>query len=290
MAKRAVVYSYVFSPAAPSPTLNLSAIPGFNILKLFAVLDLTTQAIIYAAGQAGLGFSAYSAGILTLQANLYGCAAQDELMIIYDDGDQTAAASLITLVQAGALVASGNPLPVSLAAQAAGMALDATSESILMALGTTGSTPPTLPGTATGLMGYLRLIATAATIQGQAVSGQAVTGNPVLVGGSDGTDARSILTDALGVQLMGTGKSSSLDITIATVVKNAPGRIAKVSVLVAGSGTGSINDTTNTGSVSTANEVYVIPTTQGIFTLDWPCLAGICVTPGSGQTVSVSYA
>lgn len=38
----------------------------------------------------------------------------------------------------------------------------------------------------------------AVTVQGGAASGSAVTGNPVLIGGSDGTNARSVLTDTLG--------------------------------------------------------------------------------------------
>ena len=41
--------------------------------------------------------------------------------------------------------------------------------------------------------------AAAEQVQGQAASGSAVTGNPVLVGGSDGTNARSIKTDTTGV-------------------------------------------------------------------------------------------
>lgn len=41
-------------------------------------------------------------------------------------------------------------------------------------------------------------------VEGLAATGAAVSGNPVLVGGSDGTNARNIMTDANGAQITGT--------------------------------------------------------------------------------------
>ncbi len=72
-------------------------------------------------------------------------------------------------------------------------------------------------------------------VVGAASSGSAVSGNPILVGGSDGTDARSLKTDALGNLSMGQGISSSLNITAATAVKAAAGRCVRINVIVAGS-------------------------------------------------------
>ena len=85
------------------------------------------------------------------------------------------------------------------------------------------------------------------------------------------------------------GTASKLDITAATVVKAGPGRLIRVSVLVAGSATGTANDCLTTGAAATANEIFVIPETVGIYTLEWPCLVGIVIVPGTGQTISVSY-
>lgn len=85
------------------------------------------------------------------------------------------------------------------------------------------------------------------------------------------------------------GLSSHLDITAATVVKATPGRIAKVVVLVAGSAAGSVNDIATTGGVTTANEVFAIPNTAGVYDLDFPMAVGIVVVPGTGQTLAVSY-
>lgn len=90
--------------------------------------------------------------------------------------------------------------------------------------------------------------------------------------------------------ITGGGISSRLNMTAATVVKAAAGRIVKVNVMVAGSGTGSVNNCATTGAVAAANAVFVIPTTVGTYDVDFPCSTGIVVTPGTGQTIAVSYA
>lgn len=72
-------------------------------------------------------------------------------------------------------------------------------------------------------------------------------------------------------------------------VKAAAGVICVVNVLAAGSGTGTINDCTGTAAAVTANEIAVIPETVGPISLNFPCLLGITVVPGTGQQVSVSY-
>lgn len=56
---------------------------------------------------------------------------------------------------------------------------------------------------------------------GAAADGTAVTGNPVLMGGSDGTNAQSILTDTNGNQLMGAGRGSLTDKSGALAAGNA---------------------------------------------------------------------
>lgn len=91
------------------------------------------------------------------------------------------------------------------------------------------------------------------------------------------------------------GSKSQLSITgpmlvsATTVSSYAERRIARVSVLVAGSTPGSVNDCILAASVAANNQVYVIPNVVGVYWVDFPCLTGIFVTPGAGQTVAVSY-
>lgn len=85
------------------------------------------------------------------------------------------------------------------------------------------------------------------------------------------------------------GTKTVLNITAATVIKATPGRIARVSVIVAGSTNGSIYDHATTSGVAAANQVGVIPEAIGSYDISLPCLVGIVVTPGTGQTIAVSY-
>lgn len=66
-------------------------------------------------------------------------------------------------------------------------------------------------------------------------------------------------------------------------------RVSHVHVLVAGTAPGSVNDSQSLAGVSAANQLFVIPNFLGIYIIDFPCFAGIVVTPGTGQTISVSY-
>lgn len=84
------------------------------------------------------------------------------------------------------------------------------------------------------------------------------------------------------------GRTSKLNITAATVVKVGTGRLATVTVLVAGA-VGTVNDTTTTGAVAVGNQIAVIPAAIGVYTLNFPILNGIVVAPGAAQVVSVAY-
>lgn len=96
-------------------------------------------------------------------------------------------------------------------------------------------------------------------------------------------------TDAQGNQLVAAGSLTALNITAASVVKTGAGRVAKVSVLVAGSAAGSVNDAATTGAAAVANQLAVVPNTVGIYLIDMPITNGLVVTPGTGQTLAVSY-
>lgn len=86
------------------------------------------------------------------------------------------------------------------------------------------------------------------------------------------------------------GLSTTEGITAPTVVKASPGRLASVSVTVAGSAAGMIYDSSNT---TQANAVWVIPSaiaTNGEpYVVNMACDSGILVVPGTGQTLSVCW-
>ena len=91
------------------------------------------------------------------------------------------------------------------------------------------------------------------------------------------------------------GSKSALNITTPQLLDTTgvssyvPRRISHVHVLVAGSTAGSVNDSATIAGAAVANQVYAIPNTVGVYIIDFPMINGIVVTPGTGQTVAVSY-
>jgi len=83
------------------------------------------------------------------------------------------------------------------------------------------------------------------------------------------------------------GAQNFAGVTAATTVKTSAGRIARISVIVAGSATGMVYDAAATGN--TTKPLYVIPETVGVYVVNLPCSFGITIAPGSGQTVSGSF-
>lgn len=94
--------------------------------------------------------------------------------------------------------------------------------------------------------------------------------------------ANNLATTYLNVQ----GVAASNALTTTTLVSSGTGRLASVSVLVAGAA-GKIYDAASTAL--TTNQVYAIPAVIGVYVINWPISNGIVVAPGAGQTVSVSY-
>lgn len=82
------------------------------------------------------------------------------------------------------------------------------------------------------------------------------------------------------------GKACATNISTATLVSSSAGRVASISVLVAGSA-GTIYDSNNIANLN--NKLCVIPAAVGIQFVNLPVGLGILVVPGSGQTVTVSY-
>lgn len=84
----------------------------------------------------------------------------------------------------------------------------------------------------------------------------------------------------------GTQNAAALTDAGAVLVKSGSGRVATVSVLVAGA-EGAIYDTND--ATSTANQVYVIPAVVGAVFVNMPVTNGIVVAAGAAQVVTVSY-
>ena len=82
------------------------------------------------------------------------------------------------------------------------------------------------------------------------------------------------------------GLANAANISTATLVKAGPGRLAVVSVLVAGA-VGKIYDAASASA--TTNPVFVIPAAVGVTVVNIPLAYGLVVAPGAGQTVTVSY-
>lgn len=93
----------------------------------------------------------------------------------------------------------------------------------------------------------------------------------------------ALLQSYLNVQ----GAQNFAGLTVPTVVKTSSGRVAVISVTVAGSAPGTLYDGAALGA--TTKPLCVIPNTVGPFVVNMPTSFGLLVVPGSGQTVSGSF-
>ena len=89
--------------------------------------------------------------------------------------------------------------------------------------------------------------------------------------------------------LRGLGTQTSVTVTAATVIYVGNGYLVNFSVVVAGSTVGTISNTGATSTVTAANALCSIPATVGIFKVGQVFSAGLVVTPGTGQSVNITY-
>ena len=86
------------------------------------------------------------------------------------------------------------------------------------------------------------------------------------------------------------GVSTAEGITAPTVVKTTPGRVASISIIVAGSTTGMLYDSPN---LTHSAPLWVIPaagaTNGEPYVVNMATDSGLMVSPGTGQTVTVSW-
>ena len=105
------------------------------------------------------------------------------------------------------------------------------------------------------------------------------------------TAAKNIVT-ALNAQVSNAtalaGTQDFFNITTPTLVKGTPGRLVNITLVVAGSGDGSIYDAMST--TDTSRKIYPVIHTGAVTQVaNQPFQYGLLVVPGTGQTLAGSY-
>lgn len=104
------------------------------------------------------------------------------------------------------------------------------------------------------------------------------------------TAAKNIVTalNQMGQTFMEVeGQSVASGIASTTIVKSGQGRIARISVVAAGTETGMVYDADRTSD--TSSPIFLIPMLEGVTVINMPVDSGIIVSPGIDQVVSISY-
>jgi hypothetical protein len=91
--KAFITPAYTFTPgAADVGTVDLSAIAGFDIKRLLAIINQTTGTLIYSTASPNLKYSALVGSVVTLHADTTGMNAADKLQILYEEIGQKSTA------------------------------------------------------------------------------------------------------------------------------------------------------------------------------------------------------
>ena len=83
------------------------------------------------------------------------------------------------------------------------------------------------------------------------------------------------------------GAKRSTTLTATTLVATGQGRLASVSVIVAGSSEAMIYDSSLTTTLN--NALAVVDSALGVSVINMPYNSGLVVVPGTGMTLVVSY-
>lgn len=82
--KRIIITNPVFTPS--TNTID-TKIDGFDIRKLYAIINQTTGNLIYGTGLPGKGFSSVSDSTIVLEYDTTSMNSTDDLQILYDDDE-----------------------------------------------------------------------------------------------------------------------------------------------------------------------------------------------------------
>ena len=89
--------------------------------------------------------------------------------------------------------------------------------------------------------------------------------------------------------LRGLGTVTSATVTAATLVVTGKGYLVNVSVVVAGSASGLVSNYTASTSVPASSALMATPATVGIYRSGQVFTSGLVITPGTGQSINVTY-
>ena len=87
----------------------------------------------------------------------------------------------------------------------------------------------------------------------------------------------------------GLGTTTSATVTAATLVVTGKGYLVRVAVVVAGSGSGLISNYTAATSVPASTALMATPATVGVYSSGQVFSNGLVITPGTGQSINVTY-
>jgi hypothetical protein len=85
------------------------------------------------------------------------------------------------------------------------------------------------------------------------------------------------------------GTAVSAALTAPTLVYAGTGVVSSISITVAGTVTGTVNNAATTGAAAASNALCAIPNTVAVFHVNMPFTSGLVISPGTGQSVVVSY-
>ena len=89
-------------------------------------------------------------------------------------------------------------------------------------------------------------------------------------------------------RLAGTNNTKEIAAATTYQIKVGKGWFANISVIVAGTTTGTVYDSSNT-NLLTGLRIYIIPNTVGVVQIQVPFADGLVITTGTGQVASVTY-
>ena len=86
------------------------------------------------------------------------------------------------------------------------------------------------------------------------------------------------------------GTATSATVTASTLVIKGTGRLVNFAVLVAGSAVGGIYNSSSIAGETPANQLVTTPMTIGVYSAGMIFQNGLVITPGTGQSINVTYA
>lgn len=85
------------------------------------------------------------------------------------------------------------------------------------------------------------------------------------------------------------GSNTSSTVTAQTLVITGKGYLVNFSVVVAGTASGTINNSATTAVAAAGNALCATPTTIGVYPCGIVFTSGLVITPGTGQSINVTY-